>query len=502
MNLTQLVNIESNPVPTKPARFFDYQVMPYKIVGFYKDNTSDILYGVDDTNQLRKSVDGGKTWGNILFTFPTKVSNAGGIYVSGALLVWLDSGDLYRSIDDRTFTIVLSGLKTPLTSCIDYDKNNPSKVMFAEYFAGTNQNLHVYYSSNAGETWTQVLTKNNPADIRHFHSVDYIPGVTGASEWIVTSGDSGAHVKWWRSTNDGTTWDHVAGGFPSTEGNDQAFRALGVRKISPETYMWIGDTHYENYIFACEKENLDLNNKGSLTEIRRTHALGGQGWGLSGGKHWMVAVDKVEPTSNNGEQISRVMVSGDSGGSWYSEFEIIGKPDSYDGIYGVLGPDKYGQFYVQVNGSLDIGRKTIRLTPRKNIGYPSKPINQAVNMSEYKKVLHDKITGISASSSIWSQKLNKSVYNPMLEVINNTDISIVITISSRAGVYTDTSGNSQTIEVASGKRILLDDGYLKQMLPREFRVGVRGVTKDSTSGTATIVLYGQAYQAVDHRALI
>lgn len=498
MNISQIINKENSAIPFKQSRFFDYQILPYKVVGFFKDKTSDILYGVDDNNQLRKSTDGGKNWGSVLFTYPSLVSNLGGMYVGGSLLVWLDNGELYRTTDDVTFTKVLTGLRTPLTSGVDFDKNNPSKIMFCEYHTGANLDLHVYFSSDAGATWKTVMTKNNPKDIRHFHSVDCISG--DAAEWIVTSGDSGTNIKWWRSTDDGTTWTQIVGGFSETQGKPAIFRTLGVKRIAPESYIWIGDSSKESFIFACGKDDLNLDNRGLPSQVKRVQTLGAHGWGLQGGRHWLVAVDKVESTSNAGEYTNRIMVSGDSGGSWYSELEVTGEQPLY-GFAGVLGPDMFGQFYIQAHArAIGHGRQTIKMTPRKDSSYPAKPINQELQMVEYEKTLlnSDKPT----TSSTWSAPLMKTIYEPVLEVVNNSDVNVTIALSNGLGSITDlATAKSTSKDLEPNRKYLLSKGdYLNSIIPQGYLIGVKA-SAAATTGNVTVRLFGKVYQALDHRSL-
>ena len=486
----------SQSIPVKNTRFFDYEVMDYTIAGF----DGDILYGIDASDQLRKSIDGGAIWGNVLLTLPS--SFRVGLYVNSALLLWLDNGDLIRSTDDVVFTTIMSGLKPPLVPGVAYHINEPSKIMFAEYTNVTDGNLNVYYSGDTGATWTPALTQNRPTDIEHFHTVDFLISTSAQNEWVVTSGDGYNTVKWWRSVNNGTTWEQVVNGVAIADGDAQVFRTLGVRRISPRTYIWAGDSFNQNYIFACDRDNITTDNKGAVTEVRRVYPLGAQAWALAGGKHWLVVADKVESSSNQGAFLNRISVSGDSGGSWFHEYELFGKT-LMQGVLGIQGPDALGRFYVRVSNAENLDNKTIRMAPISGMSYPAKPIDQNLQLREYKKVVLKNVSVVHTGST-WSEPLSKTIYDPVLVVTNTTDKSVVVGISTGSGSVTDLeTGQLISKDILTGRTAIIGAGdqLLKSMIPKGYLIGCRSVAETPTTGNVTVTLYGKSYECTDHRAM-
>lgn len=502
MNLNQVINTESTSIPTKQSRFFDYKKMPYDVFAF----EGDILYGADENLQVFKSTDGGKTWGRTrIGTLPASVAKAGGTYHNGAVTVWLTSKKVIRTTDDFATTLtVLTDINNPITpNGIARSVRDPNKIMFCEYVAlpesSTNATpLRVFFSADNGATWKVVMTKNNPTDIRHFHSVDFINGDDNRLEWIVTSGDghnNGFSIKWFRSVDDGATWTQIFGDTKNADGA-QMFRTLGIAKIQPNTYVWTCDSFEENYVFACRADDLKPEN------VVKVQALGSHSWGIKGGKHWLVTCDKVESTTFNGQYLNRIYVSGDGMATMFKEYEFE-STEYIEGIMGVQGPDAKGRFYVRVNSP---DNKTIQMTPRKELIYPSKPINQNKILVEHKQVL---IKGVmpTKDSSVAVDPLKKSVYEPLLVVSNRTNVDIAVVLFDMSnGTYALAdleSGLMVSKTIGAGKTVMLGQGdqLIRHMIPRGTKVSVRALTADATSGEVIMTLYGKSYKVADHRAL-
>ncbi len=497
MSLNQIINTENFSIPTKQTRYFDYEKMPYNVFAF----EGDILYGVDDSLQVFKSIDGGKTWGSTrLYTLPSGIANCGGTCYSGVVTFWCKDGKVRRTTDDFvTVLVVKTDIFPPITTNgIARSLRDPNKIMFVEYTVQIDPvDLHVYYSANNGATWTAVLTKNHPTDLWHFHSVDFINGLestpdTDRFEWIVTTGDSGQDVQWYRSIDDGATWTKIFGDTTNPNGA-QMFRTLGIAKIQPNTYIWASDSYQENYVFACPATDLKPEN---VVKINTS-------WGTKGGKHWLVTCDKVEATSNNGQLLNRIYISGDSGGSWYKEYEFESL-ENITGILGIQGPTENGYFYVRVNSP---DNKTIRMKPRKNLSYPQKPINQNKQLVDHKQIiLKGVLPTVSASAVV--DPIKKTVYEPLIVVNNKTDTSVVVVLFDMATGSTYTLNDlengiavSKTILAGQTVMIGVGDQYIKNLIPQNTKISVRAVGTDATSGEVIMTLYGKSYKVADHRAL-
>lgn len=502
MNLNQVINSENTSIPMKQSRFFDYKRMPYDVFAF----EGDTLYGVDTNLQVFKSTDGGKTWPSTkLGNLPATVSKAGGSYHNGAVLVWLSNGKLIRTTDDfATVLTIKTDINNPITpNGIARSVRDPKKIMFCEYTATPETNttelpLRVFFSSDNGATWKVVMTKNNPTDIRHFHSVDFINGDDNKLEWIVTSGDghnNGKSIKWWRSVDDGATWTQIFGDTSNADGA-QMFRTLGIAKIQPNTYIWTCDSFEENYVFACPADDLRQEN------VIKIQALGSHSWGVKGGKHWLVTCDKVESTTFNGQYLNRIYVSGDGMATMFKEYEFESN-ENIMGVLGVQGPDIKGRFYVRVSSP---DTRTIQMTPRKEMQYHAKPINQHKILIDHKQVLIKGVQPIVASSAT-VDPLKKSVYEPLLVVSNRTDTDIaVVLFDMNNGTYGLTeleTGQQLSKTIGAGKTVMLGAGdqLIKHMIPKGTKVSVKAIGKDATSGEVIMTLYGKSYRVADHRAL-
>lgn len=494
MNVTFNTNTEQTAIPTKETRYFAYTEMDYLIVGF----GGSTLFGVDDSRNIRLSYDEGASWGEVLYTFGYDIANCGGVYLgNGVLLVWLTNGDLMRTEDyGVTWTKVLTGLKPPVgPSAVAFRPSAPKDVMFAEYYAGTEDvDLHVYYSSNLGETWSAVLTKKFNTDIYHFHSVDCFPNNGSETEWLVTSGDTGTQVKWFKSTNFGSTWEVIAGNIDENGATDQLYRTLGVKKVSPNTYMWATDTFNLAYVMAGSAADMSPNG------IRKVLANGSSAWAFVGSKQdFLIFAEKVEPSNFVGERLNRIFVSGDSGGSWHKEYEFTTAVGvGYGGVYGIQGPDSYGNFYIRKSHP---NSKSIQMKPNRNVRYDMKPIVQGKHQDDCDLVLHKNMLPNKESSTL-SDELRTTVYEPSILVENATDVAVALILSKDWKLITDVEGNTNTDNIPAGKNVLLSGTKLVGgVLPKGVKVGVRAVGSNPTSGGVTVTLYGRIYKPNDHRAL-
>ncbi|MDB2122395.1 MULTISPECIES: hypothetical protein [Clostridium] len=491
--ISQIINNENKSVPIRNTRFFNYEYLEYTIIGY----DGDLLYGVKDSDDgVYKSLDGGKTWeARRLYTLPAKLAKCGGTYANGVINVWLSDGRIIRTDNEFSTTLTTkTGVYPPIVpNGIARSKRDSNKLMFVEYTTIEESiDLNVYYSNDNGATWKSVMTKNHPSDIWHFHSVDFINSINGKEEWLVTTGDSGKDVRWYSSNNDGTSWRQIVGNFSDEEGA-QKFRTLGVRLIAPETYIWSSDSNSENYVFACPRSNMNIYN------LIKVQSLNAQAWGMNGGKDWLVTCDKVESSTYEGRYTNRILISGDGGGSWYKEYEFESL-QNIEGVNGVQGPDKNGCFYVRITSPI---QGTIKMTPRKELSYPMKPLNQVKVLKDYKKEII-KNKEINTSTSLVVDLLETDVYEPVILIQNLTDVN------ARLMVFDTTNGTRLTqclgstdIVISPNQSIYIDknDGLFKNILPKGSRISLIASGENSTTGGVYLTLFGKCYSVADHRCL-
>lgn len=119
-------------------------------------------------------------------------------------------------------------------------------ILFGEY-STFQPSLSVWRSVDDGLTWSPVLTQTS-AQIRHFHSVD--SDTNTSDDVYVTSGDAGAQIKWWKSTDRGATFTELPIEFGILG------KILGM-DISPEKIIVVTDAPgFLNYIVEVDKNDL------------------------------------------------------------------------------------------------------------------------------------------------------------------------------------------------------------------------------------------------------
>ena len=484
-------NTEESPLKVSNTRLFNYIFSNKRIVGF----NGATRFAVDTDNKVYRSTDGGKTWSQ-RSTLSGTVARCGGIYNGTALLLWMENGDLLRSTDGgANFSAVLTGINPPVTpNGIARSMHTGAQIMFVEYTTSNSTAvLNTYFSTNSGETWTAVITKTHPADTWHFHSCDWIPGITGEDEWIVTCGDNGTDVQWYRSTN-GTTWEQIYNGIAHNRKNtDQIFRTLGVRRIAPRTYIWATDTTLQTYICACDSDNLTADN------VYKVLPLSAQAWGIRGGTDGMlVTADKVEASTYSGRYTNRVFVSPDSGGTWYKEYEFEAGA-SIDGIWGITGPSNIGEYFITVN-SPEAG--SIIMTPVKMEHIPMAVISNATK-DVMQTIIAASVDTPTNVSSTWGSKLADTIKNPTIIVKNGSDTTVVMTMRDTSGLLLAIDGQKNSEDIASGDNVVIKygDKYSVNEILKGWSVGVRAKTTAATTGTVTIEIIGTVTKPVDFRAM-
>ncbi len=279
----------------------EYAAVPHKLQ--YSGNAKQIIaasgsvaYAATST-KLYRSTDGLVTWSASLIDITPDYFVAGLIKDNGTIIMWSNGGKIYRSTDGTTFTLIdttaLGTINFPLWHGMDYNGNT---IVFGEYNT-TAGNYRLITSTNDGLTWTATLTKVNPGEIRHWHSINYFP-VEGY--FLATSGDSAAQVTWWKSP-DGLTWTQV----PNITGtaNGQDFRGLNFQYIGNGQIMWVSDaTGQQVSIFKAALSD-PAGTKTKVTDVDHT------GWGLMYRNGLYVVVTRVE--AGDGDNYALIYTSQD-----------------------------------------------------------------------------------------------------------------------------------------------------------------------------------------------
>ncbi|HEX9058919.1 MAG TPA: hypothetical protein VF941_01925 [Clostridia bacterium] len=188
---------------------------------------------------------------------------------------------------------VTKRLNPPLWHGMDYNGNT---IVFGEYNT-TAGNYKLITSTNDGLTWTATLTKVNPGEIRHWHSINYFP-IEGY--FLATSGDTATQVTWWKSA-DGATWTQV----PNITGtaNGQDFRGLNFQYIGNGQIMWSSDaTGQQVSIFKASLTD-PSGTKTKVTDLDHTS------WGLMFKNGLYVVVTRVE--TGDGDNYALIYTSTD-----------------------------------------------------------------------------------------------------------------------------------------------------------------------------------------------
>lgn len=461
----------------------DSKVLDYKMLNYYvvAVNGSTIYAQSQTTKKIYSSTNGGESWTE-LATLSVFI-RVGTITASDIVVLIDESGNVLRSSDGgATFATVKTGGYACLVNAIDV---NGETVIYAEYTTvGGAYTVNVYRSTDGGATWASVLAKAS-TEIRHFHTVRYVREI---ATWIVTSGDGNAETKWWKSTDGGLTWTEVISGA-------QKWRAVGVTSVGGSTVVWGSDSSPDTYIYAASLYDMD-------GTIRRIGLLPGHCMGIAGEKNLLIASVRMESTDPKGSLLAPVYVSTDAGASWQMETALTGKAES-GGQYGILGPDKYGRYYIQFNNIEEStsSHATLRAVPTEGIPVKSEPVKNSRSFHPYAKAVLDKVA-IRNTSTQYSAALKETLFDAVLHVNNALDTTIEIRFSDGGSQVKNSSGTTVLLSVAAGNRALIDLNQLGvSILPTGFLVGAFSATAP-TLGDVTVNLYGRVLRYDDHRQFI
>lgn len=238
----------------------------------YSGNTKVVIAASGGTayasgsTKLYMSTDSLLTWSASLIDITPDYFTTSYISSTGTVIALTNAGNMYRSTNGTTFTQVdttaLGVILNPLWHGIT---NNGNTIVFGEYSTEAGDK-RVITSADDGATWAVTLTKVNPTDIAHWHSVTWI----STGYFLLTSGDSNQQVKWFTSpTGAVDTWYEIPD-ISSVDASSQKYRNLSIVEDGTNL-IWGSDTQVGAAIYKMPTRNIAtlvnlLGSYGSLTE--------------------------------------------------------------------------------------------------------------------------------------------------------------------------------------------------------------------------------------------
>lgn len=215
------------------------------------------------------------------------------------------------------------------------DQVGTGAIIFGEYSTVENS-LSVWRSTDQGLTWTSVLTKLSPSEIRHFHTlnVDY----NNLNDVYVTCGDAGSQLKWFKSTDKGVTFTELE----TNLGN--VGKILGM-DITPTHLVCVTDAPgYMNQIVKIKKSDFSYEVKLQTSQVF---------FGLIRSGRALFAYTLTQHGANilsKYDYINELYYSTDDGNTWNTAWRWITK--SASGNFGFrygTNPDRDGNIYLRTD---------------------------------------------------------------------------------------------------------------------------------------------------------
>ena len=490
--LTKKVEVTNQKLSVEITAGHDYKILEHHVIAVEKSGNK--VFGKKGTDEtlLFKSLDNGDTWTQVATVLEGIVV---GHYTSAGVLILFDKQkNIIRSTDDgATFTTVKTNVRSPLVNGID---SNGGDIIFGEYTDKTvDTSAHLYKSSDGGATWNIVLevpvSLDETLGIYHFHTVKFLLQV--GSRWFATTGDLALQSRIYESvTGNSGTW--------IIRGQGTDYRTVGLAAIPHRTLVWGADNAVKNYVYAGVFDEL------SSTK-REISPLQGHTLGIAGGASVLMIVTRTELNDANGDLLSRVYVSYDSGASWQIEYHITQK--GFSGFNGILGSDRKGNFYISVNKVESVNDYiTVKATPKKGYDKEIKGIS-----SEFTK---RNITfpifvaqQIRVVASVAGTRIPNNIYNYTIEVRNTqTDagavpLSVRVRFKYPAGHIKDKTGQILEFNLPSssdGAVFLTKDDLKLECLPKDTQIYLYYSTLPA-NGDVTINIRGTDYIPTDHRIM-
>lgn len=266
----------------------------------------------------------------------------GWITKAKTLLLLCNDGKLYRSTDKgANFTEVIASVRDLRSGSV---LEVGSTIIVAEY-GTTDGTYNVWRSTNDGATFTPVLAKTCPTDIRHFHGVSYDHF---GKKWYVFSGDGDTQSIWFSSADDGATFTPVIGASGS-----QLWRTLNLFFVGNGEVVWASDSDSPAYKGIWKAKLSDLANAVMKLSLDGT-PLGGFKVGNN------IAIYTRHEGAPTYPCVPGIFVSRDDGNMWLKELEWPISPSAFSstgvgGFENNWGPDCDGTYYIYAHSNL-LGR--------------------------------------------------------------------------------------------------------------------------------------------------
>lgn len=293
---------------------------------------------------LEASTDGGKTWVSTGLTLTSGTFSSVFVTQTGVALAFANRpSKMFRSADNgatwQEITVIAGGWILPFPQGIG---SNGNTIIFGEWTLTEFNVSRMFKSTDGGLTWTIIKTLQQPSEVRHFHTCQYL----GEGVWLATTGDysSGKHytdlgnnqAHWFISRDNGETFTEI-------EGVDQRHRTLYVHLLGGTNLLWSADGVPGKQYGAIYKAPL-----ADPLQVEVVFPLGKTSWGIAGGDGKYVCVTSLEP--GDSDNLTHVYSSVDGGETWELESHHRAKDgDTFVGYRFPMGPDNFGNIYVQTN---------------------------------------------------------------------------------------------------------------------------------------------------------
>lgn len=279
--------------------------MSYEMQYLEKDNYSitilgSVLYCVNKKRRVRKSLDWGKTWRDLPYTFPMDLQSV--FVTKEGILIACSSGLYYRSDDDGdTWTLVLESTASPysFTNMWGWGQS-PNGTIFAGEYGNHTKCLYIWRSKDLGLTWDRIDDLYGFADW-HVHQVK-VNKTTGRV--YATIGDT--PKKTFYSDDDGDTWVEMF--------SDKNTGFTGLTQTSNARFFTDDLYPGNNHIWKTTND-VDLIEVYKPTADYNTQSMFITAFGDN--ELWATAYNEYQFEG----QKSAIFVSLDGGNTWSVEFE-------------------------------------------------------------------------------------------------------------------------------------------------------------------------------------
>lgn len=209
-------------------------------------------------------------------------------------------------------------------------------VLFGEYGITQNRPYRVFRSDDNGTTWSVVLSKENPSEIRHWHNMDYM---IYSDKIILTSGDENNNVRWFISADKGATWTEVEG--INYQIYSQRYRTLRIMEVAYNKIMWGADSVSKiSEICIADLDNIVATTE-VLTDLNKTI------FGIQKNGQDILAITCTETTDFQ-DGLATLYISRDNGKSFKRCLETKALHGGAGGFRACLGINENGEYLVHV----------------------------------------------------------------------------------------------------------------------------------------------------------